>query len=86
MQKQINEDGSYNLIATEGKDLVVIGNNNEVIDRTKEVYIPPAGTLNTWEEVDALPPEPEVVIDPKQQELAELEARIAQLKAEVTTV
>lgn len=86
MQKTNNEDKSYILTADEGKDLILKDSVGNITTRTKEVYIPPAGTLNTWEEVDALPPEPEVIIDPKQQEIAELEAKIAQLKAEVTTV
>ena len=83
MQKTDNEDKSYILIADVGKDLVLKDENSVVINRTKEVYVSALGTLNVWEEIVELPPEPEVVIDTKQQEIAELEAKLAQLKAEV---
>lgn len=84
MQKTEFEDGGYALIAETGHDLALLDKSGKVIERTKEVLIPAAGTLNTWVEVDELPPEPEIVVDPKQQEIVNLEARLAQLKAEVT--
>lgn len=86
MQKTINEDKSYMLIAEEGKDLAIKDADGNFNNRTKEVFVTAEKTLNVWQEVDELPP---VIIDEetiKQKEIAELEAKLAQLKAEVTTV
>ena len=78
-------DGSYILKADEGYELALKDEKGNTTNRTKEVCVLKEGTLNTWEEVDELPPEPAIVEDPKQQEIADLEAKLAQLKAEVQT-
>ena len=71
-------DGGYVLTADVGKDLVVM-DGETVTARTKEVIIPPAGTLNTWTEADELPPEPEKQ-DDNAAKIAELERQIEELK------
>ena len=71
-------DGGYVLTADAGKDLVVM-DGETVAARTKEVIIPPAGTLNTWIEADDLPPEPEKQ-DDTAAKIAELERQIEELK------
>lgn len=88
MKRTDNEDGSYILTADAGRDLTVLDTEGNPIDRCKEVTIPTIGTLNTWVEVAELPPTPEVVVmaDPVQQQIADLEARLVQLKAEVAQI
>lgn len=87
MYKVDNEDKSYTLTAETGKDLALKDTKGNITIRAKEVYVSALGTLNVWEEVDELPPEPElpVITDPKKQEIESLEARLSQLKAEVQT-
>lgn len=75
MKRTDNEDG-YILIADAGLDLVVKDKSCKVIARAKEVFIPDAGTLNTWVEIVEELPES---VD----EEAEKAARIATLKAEL---
>ena len=57
MKRADKPDGGYVLTADAGKDLVVMDGETVTV-RAKEVFIPPAGTLNTWTEADELPPEP----------------------------
>ena len=66
------------LTADADKDLVVMDGETVTV-RTKEVIIPPAGTLNTWIEADDLPPEPEKQ-DDNAAKIAELERQIEELK------
>lgn len=73
----------FELIAEEGKELIVIQNGEEIA-RTKSVIIPQEGTLNEWIEVD------EKVIrqdlQDKEEErierIAELERQLAELRSE----
>lgn len=79
MTKTDNPEGGYILTADAGRDLVVKDEAGNIITRTKEVLIPPAGTLNTWVEVvEELP----VVVD----EDAEKAAKIAALEAELAAL
>ena len=78
MIKTDKPDGGYVLTADVGKDLIVM-DGETVTARTKEVVIPPAGTLNTWTEADELPPETEKQ-DDTAAKIAELERQIEELK------
>ena len=81
MKKEEKEKG-YKLIASEGKELVVIKNGKEQA-RAKDVHIPPEGTKNTWVEVDEIIPEPAPEPTPgeiKQKRIEELEAELQRLK------
>ena len=78
MKRTDNPDGGYVLTADVGKDLVVMDGETVTV-RAKEVFIPPAGTLNTWAEADELPPEPEKQ-DDNAAKIAELERQIEELK------
>ena len=80
MKKIEFEDGGYALIAETGHDLALLDEKGKVIERTKEVLIPAAGTLNTWVEVDEELP---VVVNEdaeKAAKIAVLEAELAKLK------
>ena len=78
MKRADKPDGGYVLTADVGKDLVVMDGGTVTV-RVKEVFIPPAGTLNTWTEADELPPEPEKQ-DDNSAKIAELERQIEELK------
>ena len=78
MKRTDKPDGGYVLTADVGKDLVVM-DGETVTARAKEVFVPPAGTLNTWIEADELPPEPEKQ-DDNSAKIAELERQIEELK------
>ena len=79
MKRAVKPDGGYVLTADVGKDLVVM--DGETVEaRTKEVFVPPAGTLNTWTEADELPPEPKKQDDNKAAQIAELERKLEELK------
>ncbi len=81
MKRTDNEDGSYILTAEAGRDLVVKDNSGNIVERTKEVIIPAAGTLNTW--VEVVEELPEIVVEEaeKAEKIAALEAELAALKA-----
>jgi hypothetical protein len=73
----------YELIADEGKELIVLVEDIETA-RAKQVFIPSEGTLNEWVEVPekfvevVLPQEPT-----KEDKIAELERQLAELKAQI---
>lgn len=76
--KQTNKENGTVLEAAEGKDLVIIVDGLE-LNRTKEVFIPLDGTINTWTEVDSVDP------DILEQEIARKQ-RIADLLAELESL
>ena len=78
MKRTDKPDGGYVLTADAGKDLVIM-DGETVAARAKDVIIPPSGTLNTWIEAGALPPEPEKQ-DDNAAKIAELERQIEELK------
>lgn len=78
MIKTDKPDGGYVLTADVGNDLVVMDGETVTV-RVKEVFIPPAGTINTWAEADELPPETEKQ-DDNAAKIAELERQIEELK------
>ena len=79
MKRIDKPDGGYVLTAEDGKDLVVL-DGETVMARAKEVFIPPAGTLNVWTEADELPPEPAKQDEDKAAQIAELERKLEELK------
>lgn len=81
MMKTMNHDGSYALKSGEGHDLIAMSGGIEQA-RTKEVTIPPSGTLNEWVEVTEKLPEPEPVEETKEQRIERLKAELATLESE----
>jgi hypothetical protein len=81
MKKIELENGAYKLVADEGKRLVVTdAEGNE--SYTQEVLIPSGVTLNEWGEAEAITTTEPTEEENKQQRIAQLEAELAELKAE----
>lgn len=82
MKKEKRENG-YELIADEGKELIILKRGKELA-RAKTVHVPTEGTKNTWVEVDEIIPDP--IPEPtaeeiKQRRIEELEEELTRLRA-----
>jgi hypothetical protein len=75
-------ENGYELIADEGKELIVLVEDIETA-RAKQVFIPSEGTLNEWIEVPEKIVEVQLPQEPtKEDKIAELERQLAELKAQ----
>lgn len=82
--KKEKKDKGYELIAEEGKELILTDETGEELVRAKTVYVPPEGTKNKWKEVkEKLPPPPPPPPTPEEllaKEIEETEEKLARLK------